>query len=81
MVQLVCLAACWGMRFTGPFSLAFPLVVVGFIPLRLYVLPKLFTKEELDALDSEDAPKSSTTRGMEDNPDGSAAASNYHEFN
>lgn len=90
MVQLVCLAACWGMRFTGPFSLAFPLVVVGFIPLRLYVLPNIFTKEELNALDSEDAPKSSTTRGMEDNPEHNhknynnevvTSASNYHEFN
>ena len=52
-VQLACLAACWGMRFTGPFSLAFPLVIVGFVPLRLYLLPKFFTKEELECLDSE----------------------------
>ena len=41
------------MRFTGPFSLAFPLVVVGFVPLRLYVLPKFFTHEELELLDHE----------------------------
>jgi len=52
-VQLACLAACWGMRFTGPFALAFPLVVVGFIPIRLYLLPKFFTPEELELLDSE----------------------------
>ena len=52
-VQLLCLLACWGMRFTGPFSLAFPLVVVGFVPLRLYVLPKFFTHEELELLDHE----------------------------
>lgn len=57
MVQLVCLAACWGMRFTGPFALAFPLVVVGFIPFRLLVLPKFFSQEELDALDSEGEPE------------------------
>jgi len=69
------------MRFKGTFSIAFPLVVVGFIPLRLYVLPKFFTKEELDALNSEDAPKSSTTRVMEDNHDGSTAASNYRKCN
>lgn len=53
LVQLLCLGACWGMRFTGPFSLAFPLVIVGFVPLRLYVLPRYFTAEELEALDSE----------------------------
>jgi len=80
VVQLVCLAACWGMRFTGPFSLAFPLVVVGFIPLRLCLLPKFFTEEELDALDSEDAPKSPPLKRIEENSDG-PVASNYHEFN
>jgi len=52
-IQLSCLAACWGMRFTGPFSLAFPLVIVGFVPLRLLVLPILFSTQELNALDSE----------------------------
>jgi len=79
MVQLVCLAACWGMRFTGPFSLAFPLVVVGFIPLRLYLLPKFFTEKELDALDSEDVPKLSTTKLIEDSP-ANCTSSNYHEL-
>jgi len=53
LVQIACLAACWGMRFTGPFALAFPLVVVGFIPIRLYLLPKIFSPEELELLDSE----------------------------
>jgi len=79
MVQLVCLAACWGMRFTGPFSLAFPLVVVGFIPLRLYLLPKFFTEKELNALDSEDVPKLSTTKLIEDSP-ANCTSSNYHEL-
>ena len=53
LIQLLCLAACWGMRFTGDFALAFPLVVVAFVPLRLKVLPKLFSEEELAGLDSE----------------------------
>lgn len=57
LFQLTCLAACWGMRFTGPFSLAFPLVIVGFVPLRLIILPKWFTEEELEALDSEGHPE------------------------
>lgn len=52
-IQLACLAACWGWRFTGPLALAFPLVIVGFVPFRLLVLPEVFTKEELEALDSE----------------------------
>ena len=56
-VQLTCLAACWGMRFTGPFALAFPLVVVGFIPLRLLVLPRFFSEDELLALDAEGEPE------------------------
>eukprot|EP00550_Attheya_septentrionalis_P003091 CAMPEP_0198282278 /NCGR_PEP_ID=MMETSP1449-20131203/2126_1 /TAXON_ID=420275 /ORGANISM="Attheya septentrionalis, Strain CCMP2084" /LENGTH=593 /DNA_ID=CAMNT_0043978475 /DNA_START=223 /DNA_END=2004 /DNA_ORIENTATION=+ len=66
LVQLSCLAACWGMRFTGPFSLAFPLVIVGFIPLRLYVLPKLFTAEELAVLDSDGASESKTEQKNEE---------------
>lgn len=54
MVQLACLLTCWAMRFTGPLSLAFPLIIVGFIPLRLKVLPKYFTEDELAALDCEE---------------------------
>jgi solute carrier family 4 (anion exchanger) protein 1 len=65
LIQLACLAACWGMRFTGPFSLAFPLVIVGFIPLRLYVLPKYFTAEELAVLDSEGAESKTEKKGGE----------------
>ena len=41
------------MRFTGKLALAFPLVIVGFIPIRLYLLPKMFTHGELELLDSE----------------------------
>mmetsp|Transcript_29619 Transcript_29619/g.34070 ORF Transcript_29619/g.34070 Transcript_29619/m.34070 type:complete len:607 (-) Transcript_29619:47-1867(-) len=58
-LQLVCLAACWGMRFTGPFALAFPLVIVGFVPLRLMVLPKIFSEFELSKLDAGDSSSSS----------------------
>lgn len=39
-IQTVCLLACWGMRFTGPVAIAFPLVIVLFVPLRLRVLPR-----------------------------------------
>jgi len=54
IIQLACLAGCWGMRFAGPFSLAFPLVVVSFIPLRLCILPKLFSQNELSVLDADE---------------------------
>ena len=53
LIQITCLLACWGMRFTGDFALAFPLVVVLFVPLRLNLLPRWFSEEELEALDSE----------------------------
>merc|ERR1719469_1016257 len=80
MVQLTCLAACWGMRFTGAFSLAFPLVIVGFIPLRLYVLPKFFTEDELAALDSEDAPKSIMSDNTEYKDPALTTGGNYMEM-
>eukprot|EP00040_Diaphanoeca_grandis_P024921 m.137704 g.137704 ORF g.137704 m.137704 type:complete len:614 (-) comp29938_c0_seq1:710-2551(-) len=53
LIQLLCLGACWGMRYTGDFALAFPLVIVLFVPLRLKILPRWFSPEELEALDSE----------------------------
>lgn len=65
-IQLVCLAACWGVRFTGPFALAFPLVIVGFVPLRLLALPKFFTEEELAVLDSEGSPEPESWKGKHD---------------
>jgi len=37
-------------------AIAFPLVIAACIPIRLYLLPRLFSKEELHALDGEDAP-------------------------
>ncbi|CAB9506504.1 Electroneutral sodium bicarbonate exchanger 1 [Seminavis robusta] len=61
-VQLACLAACWGWRFTGPLAIAFPLVVVAFVPLRLVVLPKIFSEEELRLLDSEGDQSASVLR-------------------
>ena len=36
------------MLFTGPFDLVFPLVVVGFVPIHSYLLPKSFSTEELE---------------------------------
>lgn len=55
LIQLSCLAICWGMRYTGDFALAFPLVIVLLVPLRLRILPKYFTESELEALDSENS--------------------------
>eukprot|EP00045_Choanoeca_perplexa_P005190 m.44001 g.44001 ORF g.44001 m.44001 type:complete len:555 (+) comp12983_c0_seq1:96-1760(+) len=52
-VQLACLACCWVIKST-PAGLAFPLFIVLLVPLRNVLLPKLFTEQELEALDSED---------------------------
>lgn len=73
LVQLSCLAACWGMRFTGPFALAFPLVIVGFVPLRLYVLPMIFSEEELDLLDAEDSDSKAQTAAAHESGGGNQA--------
>ena len=36
-------------------AIAFPLVIAACIPIRLYVLPRLFSKAELHALDGDDS--------------------------
>jgi hypothetical protein len=39
----------WG--FGVGLGLAFPIVIVGFVPLRVVLLPKLFPEEYLELLD------------------------------
>jgi hypothetical protein len=41
------------MRFAGPVAIAFPLVIVLFVPLRLRLLPKVFSAAELAGLSFE----------------------------
>ena len=35
-------------------SIAFPLIIAACIPMRLYILPKIFSKDELILLDAGD---------------------------
>ena len=36
-------------------AIAFPLVIAACIPIRLFLLPRLFSKDELEALDGDDS--------------------------
>lgn len=54
LIQLLCFGACylvgvWG--FGIGLGLAFPIVIVGFVPLRAVVLTKIFPAEHLELLD------------------------------
>lgn len=46
LVQLMCLAVLWVVKSTKA-ALAFPFVLMLIIPMRLFVMPYLFTKQEL----------------------------------
>jgi len=49
-IQLICLAVLWTVKSTA-IKLAFPFVLLLTVPLRRFLLPKLFTERELQALD------------------------------
>ncbi|KAJ6665511.1 hypothetical protein lerEdw1_003352 [Lerista edwardsae] len=53
-IQLACIVLLWVVKSTVA-SLAFPFVLIMTVPLRLFLLPRIFHERELKALDSEDA--------------------------
>ncbi|XP_034641987.1 anion exchange protein 3-like [Trachemys scripta elegans] len=53
-IQLACIVVLWVVKSTVA-SLAFPFVLIMTVPLRRFLLPRLFQDRELKALDSEDA--------------------------
>ncbi|XP_060718281.1 anion exchange protein 2-like isoform X2 [Tachysurus vachellii] len=53
-VQLVCLAILWVVMSTAA-SLAFPFVLILTVPLRMFVLPRIFNPREMQCLDGDDA--------------------------
>uniref|UniRef100_A0A4W4GAF8 Anion exchange protein n=1 Tax=Electrophorus electricus TaxID=8005 RepID=A0A4W4GAF8_ELEEL len=53
-VQLVCLGLLWAVMSTAA-SLAFPFFLILTVPLRMFVLPRIFTQREMQCLDAEDA--------------------------
>ncbi|KAG6921454.1 solute carrier family 4 member 1 (Diego blood group), partial [Chelydra serpentina] len=54
LTQIVCLAALWAVKST-PASLALPFLLILTVPLRLFLLPKIFKDIELKCLDADDA--------------------------
>ena len=59
LLQLVLLAAVWGITWAGAIGIGFPFLIILFIPGRQYVMPRLFdawTLSQLDAADYEEAP-------------------------
>uniref|UniRef100_A0A3P9J2B5 Anion exchange protein n=1 Tax=Oryzias latipes TaxID=8090 RepID=A0A3P9J2B5_ORYLA len=53
-IQLVCLASLWVVKSTQA-SLAFPFVLILTIPVKMFLLPRIFSAREMACLDSEDA--------------------------
>ncbi|XP_075070414.1 anion exchange protein 2 isoform X2 [Mixophyes fleayi] len=51
--QLVCLAVLWVVMSTTA-SLAFPFILILTVPLRLFLLQRIFTERELKCLDADD---------------------------
>ncbi|XP_068605085.1 anion exchange protein 2a [Brachionichthys hirsutus] len=54
LVQLTCLSLLWVVMATAA-ALAFPFVLLLTIPVRMLLLPRLFTPRELQSLDADDA--------------------------
>ncbi|XP_054479243.1 anion exchange protein 2b [Anoplopoma fimbria] len=53
-IQVVCLAALWAVMSTQA-SLAFPFVLILTIPVKMFVLRRIFTSREIACLDADDA--------------------------
>ncbi|XP_072307160.1 anion exchange protein 2b isoform X1 [Eucyclogobius newberryi] len=53
-IQLVCLAVLWAVMSTQA-SLAFPFVLILTVPVKIFVLGRIFTPREIACLDADDA--------------------------
>mmetsp|Transcript_8333 Transcript_8333/g.10970 ORF Transcript_8333/g.10970 Transcript_8333/m.10970 type:complete len:120 (+) Transcript_8333:3-362(+) len=54
VIQLSLFAILYAVKSTKTIAIAFPIVIAACIPIRLFVLPKLFTEGELIVIDGED---------------------------
>ncbi|KAL1006893.1 hypothetical protein UPYG_G00078580 [Umbra pygmaea] len=54
LIQLVCLAALWAVMSTSA-SLAFPFVLILTVPVKMFLLSRIFTNREMQCLDADDA--------------------------
>lgn len=50
-IQLVCLAALWAVMSTQA-SLAFPFVLIMTVPVKMFLLPRIFTSREMACVSS-----------------------------
>ncbi|XP_057178634.1 anion exchange protein 2b isoform X2 [Triplophysa rosa] len=53
-VQVVCLGVLWAVMSTVA-SLAFPFVLIMTVPVKMFVLPRIFSSREMQCLDADDA--------------------------
>jgi len=53
-IQIVLFATLYGIKSVKSIAIAFPVIIAACIPIRLYLLPRLFTEDELILLDSGD---------------------------
>ncbi|XP_056868514.1 anion exchange protein 2b isoform X1 [Takifugu flavidus] len=53
-IQVVCLAVLWAVMSTQA-SLAFPFVLILTVPVKMFLLPRIFTAREMACLDADDA--------------------------
>ena len=55
LLQLALLGGLWGITQAGIFGVTFPLFIMSLVPLRDYVIPKIFMEADLEELDSPEA--------------------------
>ncbi|XP_041101923.1 anion exchange protein 2-like [Polyodon spathula] len=67
-LQLVCLAALWAVMSTVA-SLAFPFVLIMTVPLKMFLLTRIFTEREMKSLDGDDAEPTSFDKEGQDEYD------------
>ncbi|XP_031419098.1 anion exchange protein 2a isoform X2 [Clupea harengus] len=53
-IQLVCLISLWAVMSTSA-SLAFPFVLILTVPVKMFLLPRIFTTREMQCLDADEA--------------------------
>lgn len=54
IIQLSLFLLLFVIKSMKPIAIAFPIIIAAFIPIRLYIMPRLFTEDELILLDSGD---------------------------
>ncbi|KAL1248410.1 hypothetical protein QQF64_021728, partial [Cirrhinus molitorella] len=53
-IQVICLAVLWAVMSTVA-SLAFPFVLIMTVPIKMFLLPRIFSTREMQCLDADDA--------------------------